>query len=239
LDDQLSLSLKGEKRNGFAMSNPTQLKRSANNPILKKIANDVHHAEEENIAYLYKTLIDTQSSADYLFEQSKVSPSKKTYPQHPFGRDMKLIAELITADTDTKIYYASLGSFDTHANQKNQQARLLKIYADAIAALTDDLKSNGLFDETLIMTFSEFGRRVKQNGSNGTDHGTANNVFLMGGKLKNGGVINQGPDLSRLENGDLIYDIDFRQIYATILENWLGTDSRIVLNEKFDLLSFI
>ena len=239
LDDSLSLAMKGLEKNGFAMSNPKQLERTTANKFLKAVAKQAHHHEEENVAYLYKTMIDSQSSAKYLADKSKVYQSKEEYPTTPFGRDLKQVAELITADTDTQIYYVSLTGFDTHANQKNQQERLLKQYADGMRALVKDLKRNNLFKDTLIMTFSEFGRRVKQNASNGTDHGTANNLFLIGDQLAKPGFYNEGPNLSNLDNGDLIYQVDFRNIYATILNKWLESSVPAVLGKKFDPLKLI
>ena len=194
---------------------------------------------EPEVVYLYKTMIQTQSSAKYLFEKSQTANSKITYPSNPFAKDLKMIAELITADTGTKVYYTSLGGFDTHASQKNKQNRLLKGYAESMAAFVKDLKSNDLLKDTLIMTFSEFGRRVKQNASGGTDHGTANNLFLVGGDLKKAGVFNEGPNLNDLDNGDLKYTIDFRNIYADILENWLDTESNLVLKKEFNGLGII
>lgn len=240
LDDSLSLALKGNIRSGFAASNPEQLKRATSNKFLQtvgKMANPEH--EEENVAYLYKVMVETQQSADYLYQQSKVFTSKVEYPQSSFAKDLKQIAELITADTDTKIYYVSLSGFDTHANQKNQQDRLLKGYADAMKAFVEDLKQNGLLDDVLILTFSEFGRRVAQNASNGTDHGTANNVFLMGGKLQKPGFFNAAPDLSDLDEGDLKYQIDFRNIYATVLDQWLEAPTSEILGAGFKPLSLV
>ena len=239
VDDTLSLALKGGKYSGFAVSNPRKLKRQADNRFLKAIANNGNHEAEENVAYLYKTLIDTQSSADYLFEKSKVHQSKIIYPNNAFAKDLKQIAELITADSDTQIYYAGMTGFDTHANQKNAQARLLKNYSESVAAFVKDLKSNNLLEDVLILTFSEFGRRVKQNGSNGTDHGTANNVFLMGGNLRKAGFYNVAPDLLNLDKGDLIYDIDFRAIYATVLEDWLEVEAAPILGRTFRGLQLI
>lgn len=239
IDDSLSLAMKGEHFGGFAMGNPDQLQRSSENRFLKAVGQQGHNHHEENVAYLYKTMIDSQSSAAYLYQQSKVYTSQESYPQTPFGQDLKQIAELITADTDTRVYYVSLTGFDTHANQKNQQERLLKQYAEGMQALVRDLKRNGLFDDTLILTFSEFGRRVKQNASNGTDHGTANNLFLIGGQLKSPGFFNAAPDLSRLDEGDLIYQIDFRNIYASVLENWLEADAPQVLGRQFEPLKIV
>ena len=239
VDDSLSLALKGKEKNGFALSNPKQLQRTAGNKLLKAIAQQQEHHEEENVAYLYKTMIDTQSSADYLFQQSKVYQSQEEYPKTAFGKNLKQIAELITADTDTKVYYVSLTGFDTHANQKNQQARLLRQYSEGMKAFVADLKKNSLLDDTLIMTFSEFGRRVKQNASGGTDHGTANNLFLIGGQLSQPGFYNEAPNLTDLDNGDLKYQIDFRNIYATVLDKWLDTNAKDVLGAGFSPMSFI
>ena len=239
LDDSLSLALKGQHQSGFAMSNPAQLKKTTDNKFLQAVAKNADHHHDDQVAYLYKTMIDTQSSADYLFQQSKVFQSKASYPQTPFGKDLKQVAELITADTDTKIYYVSLTGFDTHANQKNQQERLLQQYAEGMKAFVADLKEHGLLDDALIMTFSEFGRRVKQNASNGTDHGTANNLFLIGGKLKTPGFFNQGPDLTTLDKGDLIHQVDFRSVYSTILEKWLDTSAPSILGRGFNSLDLV
>ncbi len=234
VDDSLSLALKGAEHNGFAMSDPRQLKRTTDNRFLKYIATQHDDHGDEQVAYLYKTMIDAQSSAAYLHEKSKVHRTQADYPTTPFGKDLKQVAELITADTDTKIYYLSLTGFDTHANQQNQQTRLLKQYADGMKAFVSDLKANRLMDDVLILTFSEFGRRVKQNASRGTDHGTANNLMLIGGQLKKPGFFNDGPDLTRLDQGDLIYQVDFRNIYANILNQWLDADAMNILNGRFE-----
>ncbi len=243
VDDSLNLSLKGKDVSGFATDNINQLRKTANNPYLKYVAEShqhFHHDDDhENVEYLYKTMIDTQSSAKYLFEKSKVYLSKMDYPQNKFGKDLKQISELMTAKANIKIYYATLGGFDTHAGQKGKQNRLLKMYGDGMKAFVKDLKRNKLFDDTLILTFSEFGRRVKENAGGGTDHGTANNVFLMGGKLKTPGFFNDAPNLSDLDNGDLKFKIDFRQIYSEIITSALGGDPKKILQQKFSPLEIV
>ena len=113
------------------------------------------------------------------------------------------------------------------------------MYSEGIKAFVRDLKQNQALDDTLIMTFSEFGRRVKQNASRGTDHGTANNVYLIGGKLKKAGIFNEAPNLGNLDNGDLIYSLDFRRIYATLLDKWLGVDAMPILKERFSPLGIV
>ncbi len=240
VDDSLSLALKGAHRNGFATSTPRQLKKATDNRFLRAAAQHLgEHDHEPTVDYLYKTMIETQASADYLYQQSKVYQARADFPATPFGQDLKLIAELISADTDTKVYYVSLSGFDTHAGQKNRQNRLLQEYAAGMKALVQELQQNGLLKDTLILTFSEFGRRVRQNASNGTDHGTANNVFLIGGALQRPGFFNEGPDLNQLDQGDLIHQVDFREIYATILDRWLEAPSETVLKGSFSQLGFL
>ncbi len=238
VDDGLSLAMKGDRRSGFAMSDAKRLRRAAQHPFLKTVA-EHSHPEEAPADYLYKTLIDTQQSADYLYEQSKVHRARGNYPLTRFGRDLRQVAELITADTATQVYYLSLGGFDTHAFQRRKQQRLLQEYARGMKAFTDDLKAHGLFQDVLILTFSEFGRRVQQNGSGGTDHGTANNLLLMGGGLKQAGFYNGPSDLAKLDQKDLVYEIDFRRIYATVLDRWLQADAARVLRGEFASLPVI
>lgn len=238
LDDVLSLVLKGEENKGLAFKDPKKLYNTSNGRFLKDVNSD-HKNGEETIDYLYKTMSATLSSADYIYQQSKVHPTSQTYPNTNLGKDLKTIASLIFSDINTKVYYVSLGSFDTHVNQDNQQKRLFTELNDAVQAFTTDLKSNGRFNDVLMMTFSEFGRRVSQNASNGTDHGTANNMFFISGGLKEKGVLNAMPDLSDLNDGDLKHKVDFKNVYATVLNKWLGADDKMILGSKYSHLNFI
>ncbi|MDX1666388.1 MAG: DUF1501 domain-containing protein [Saprospiraceae bacterium] len=238
--DELSMALKGEQNKGFVMKNPEILQKTTGNRFLSELGRRYEQGNHhETAAYLYKTLIETQQSAAYLVRQSKVYRSMVDYPDTRFAQELKLVAQLISADTDTGIYYLNLSGFDTHARQQGQHERLLGQYAEGIAAFMKDLRKNDLLKDTLIMTFSEFGRRVEQNGSMGTDHGTANNLFLMGGSLARPGIYNEAPDLADLENGDLKYRVDFRQVYATILEKWLDESPDSVLGRSFKPLHLL
>ncbi|HTB99502.1 MAG TPA: DUF1501 domain-containing protein [Ferruginibacter sp.] len=238
IDDILSLALKGQNSKGLAFKDPRRLYSSSNEKYFKDINAD-HHAGEETVDYLYKTMSETLSSADYIFQQSKLHPTSESYPSTELGKDLKTIASLIYSEINTKVYYISLGSFDTHVNQDSQQKKLFTELNDAIKAFTSDLKKNNRFDDVLLFTFSEFGRRVTQNASGGTDHGTANNMFLISGGLKEKGIINPMPDLSDLQDGDLKYKVDFKNVYATILNKWLGADDKTILGSQFDYLNFI
>jgi uncharacterized protein (DUF1501 family) len=194
---------------------------------------------DQPVDYLYKTMASTLSSADYIFQQSRLRPSSQQYPKTGLGKSLQTIASLIFSDINTKVYYVSLGSFDTHVNQQNEQQRLFTEMSDAVKSFVADLKSNNRFQDVLLMTFSEFGRRVSQNASGGTDHGTANNMFLISGGLKQKGLINEMPDLNDLDEGDLKYKIDFKDAYATVLNKWLGADDKSILGKSFSHLDFI
>jgi uncharacterized protein (DUF1501 family) len=238
LDDTLSLALKGEENKGLAFKDPKKLYNSSNAKYFKEI-NANHQKGDETIDYLYKTMSETISSADYIYQQSKIHPSNESYPNTELGKDLKTIASLIFSNINTKVYYVSLGSFDTHINQDNQQKRLFTELNDAVKSFTNDLKKNNRFDDVMMMAFSEFGRRVSQNASGGTDHGTANNMFFIGGGLKEKGLLNAMPDLSDLNEGDLKYKIDFKSVYATLLHNWLGADDKMILGKQYEHLKFI
>lgn len=238
IDDILSLALKGETNNGLAFKDPRRLYSTSNEKFFKDLAAD-HQKGEETADYLYKTMSETLSSADYIFQQSKLHPSAEAYPSTSLGKDLKTIASLIMSDINTKVYYVSLGSFDTHVNQQDQQKRLFTELNEAIKAFTNDLKKNNRFQDVLMMTFSEFGRRVSQNASGGTDHGTANNMFLISGGLKEKGVLNAMPNLADLNEGDLKHTVDFKDVYATILNKWLGANDKLILGKQFNYLQFI
>ncbi|MBC7556841.1 MAG: DUF1501 domain-containing protein, partial [Chryseobacterium sp.] len=169
----------------------------------------------------------------------KAKSSTEDYPNSSLGKDFKTVASLIKSDINTKVYYLQVGSFDTHINQNQRQEKLFSDINDAVKSFVTDLKKNGLFDNVLLMTFSEFGRRVSQNASNGTDHGTANQMFFLSGGLKKKGVLNALPDLQNLNDGDLIYTEDFRKVYATVLKNWLGADSTKILGWKNGVYDFV
>ena len=240
LDDVLSLALKGQEHKGLAFKDPKRLFNTSQSKYLKDLNTAHHnHEHEKPVDYLYKTMAATLSSANYIYEKSKQHSTTTTYPTTELGKNFKTIASLIFSDINTKVYYVSLGSFDTHVNQQNQQQKLFKEMNDAIAAFIKDLKDNNRFNDVVLTTFSEFGRRVSQNASNGTDHGTANSMFMIGGGLKQKGFINNLPDLSNLQDGDLQYTVDFKSVYATLLNKWLGANDTNILGNKFDLMNFV
>ena len=242
IDDSLSLIMKGEIMNGIATKNPRILFNNTKTPYFKKVLRHQSdpHLSEHNLGYLYKTMIEAKSSAKYIYETSKTYKSKQEYPNNAFGKQLKTTAEFINSNIQSKVYYVSMGGFDTHANQADRQKRLLSTYSESMEVFVNELKQNDTFKDTLILTFSEFGRRVQQNAAGGTDHGAANNVFIIGENLKSKGFYNELPDLANLDaNGDIIHTVDFRSVYATILEKWLQVDDAVILNKSFSKLDFI
>jgi uncharacterized protein (DUF1501 family) len=240
VDDVLSLALKGELSKGLAFKDPARLYTTSQAKFFKDAA-ALHKDEagEQPVDYLYKTMSETLSSADYIYQQSRLHPTSAQYPNTNMGNSLKTIASLILSDINTKVYYLSLGSFDTHIGQQGQQQRLFTEMNDAVKSFVKDLKANNRFQDVLLMSFSEFGRRVAQNASMGTDHGTANNMFLVSGGLKQKGLINPLPDLADLVDGDLKHTVDFKNVYATVLKNWLGADDVSILGKKFDYMKFV
>lgn len=240
MDDTLSLALKGDVANGLAFTDPNRLSGTSNDPYFKALQTQ-HHTEDEhhNVEYLYKTMGETISSAAYIQQQFKTYQSKENYPNTELGKNMRTIADLIMSDINTKVYYVSHGSFDTHVGQQNQQQKLFGQLDDALNIFVEDLKKNHRFEDVVVMTFSEFGRRVSQNASGGTDHGTANNMFLISGGLKQQGMLNAAPDLMNLDEGDLKYTVDFKNVYATLLGKWLSADDGLILKHQYEHLSFV
>jgi uncharacterized protein (DUF1501 family) len=235
MDDTLSLAMKGYEVKGLALHDTGLFYNLAKGQHQKPVAT----SHNDNLNYLYKTLTETEESADYLYSMSRGYNTPVSYPNDGFAKNLKTIAELIIAGAGTSVYYASLSGFDTHVNQAGQQERNLARVSDGIEAMVADLKQAHRLDDVLILVFSEFGRRVKQNASNGTDHGKANNVFVISSQLKKQGIYNSSPDLDHLDEGDIAHSIDFRSIYATIINKWLKADDTKILGRSFDHLAFI
>ena len=240
IDDVLSMAMKGERSKAIAAKDPKRLFNSSNDKFFQALSVKHNgHEEELPVDYLYKTLSETISSADYIYKQSRLHAGSSTYPATELGKSFQTIAALILSDINTRVYYLSLGSFDTHVGQDGQQKRLFAQLNDAVQAFVKEMKQNNRFNDVMLMTFSEFGRRVAQNASGGTDHGTANNMFFMSGSLQQQGLLNAMPDLSALENDDLRYSVDFKDVYATLLKKWLGANDELILGRKSDYLRFL
>jgi len=180
-----------------------------------------------------RTAADTYASSRRLQEVGKNYQPKVPYPATPLANRLKLAAQLIDAGLGARIFYVSIDGFDTHATQAPAHQRLLAELADSVTQFFNVLKGSGHDKRVRLLTFSEFGRRVQENGSKGTDHGAASCLFVAGPSVK-GGVVGKHPSLSDLDADDLKFHTDFRRVYATLLDGWLGCDGKAVLGEKWE-----
>jgi len=185
----------------------------------------------DQAAFLTRTSLDARISSDRIRAAAARRPLAR-YPGGQLSRQLQLVASMVRADMPTRVYYVSLGGFDTHAGQQGQHARLLSQLGSSLKAFKEDLRAQGNSGRVLTMVFSEFGRRVAQNASAGTDHGTAAPMYLVGDMVRPG-LLGDHPSLTNLDQGDLIHNVDFRHIYAAVLEQWMGADASAVLGGTF------
>jgi uncharacterized protein (DUF1501 family) len=189
------------------------------------------------VAFIQKTAFDAYDTSERLQNAKNYKPTV-AYPSDGLAQGLKLVAQVIMQKLGTKVFFVEIGGFDTHANQRGDHARLLGYVSNAVGSFLQDLKNQGRDKDVLIMTFSEFGRRVQENGSAGTDHGAAAPLFIAGGSTR-GGVYGANPDFHNLVDGDIRYNLDFRQVYGTILDRWLGATSSQVLGSTYAPVEFL
>lgn len=226
IDNIDNLALKGEEPNSITVKDPNRFRTKSkienegqlsNNPQLdfvRKIANSVIEGSDD----IQKALANSASS-------------DVVYPKTGLAKNLEWISKLIKGNLNSKVYYTSLGGFDTHDNQLVIHKNKLSELNDAVYSFYEDLKKSQQLQNVTIVVFSEFGRRVKDNGR-GTDHGTAAPMFVIGGNNR-GKIIGRNPNLSDLDNGDLKHEIDFRSVYASLLKNKLSFDaSKIGIQNK-------
>jgi uncharacterized protein (DUF1501 family) len=197
-------------------------------------------SSDSPLDFLERTALDAQVTSDEIRSISRTAQNEASYPQGRLANDLKTVARLIAGGMPTRIYYVSQGGYDTHTNQQGAHDRLLREFGGSIQAFMKDLAAQGNLDRVLVMGFSEFGRRVEENASGGTDHGAAAPVLLAGGRVL-GGLHGTFPSLkpADLDRGDPIHTVDFRSIYASVLEQHLRAPSREILGRQFPQLKLI
>jgi uncharacterized protein (DUF1501 family) len=196
--------------------------------------------ENSGLDFVSRTAVDANASSDTIRKLVGARRSPVAYPVSRLAGSLQTVAALIAGGLSARVYYVFQSGFDTHAGQKQRHDRLMTEFSEAVAAFQKDLAHQNNADRVLTMSFSEFGRRVRENGSQGTDHGTAGPMFLFGPKVKPG-LHGQHPSLAAadLDQGDLKHRVDFRAVYATVLEKWLGTPAEPVLGHRYSLLDLV
>jgi len=242
---------------GITLSNPQQFRFIADGAATEEAFRDMNSPEDDapnaggsvamlsgsapggdTLDFLRRTALDAQVSSDRVLEITRKVKQATTFPKTQLGNSLGLVAKLIAGGMPTRVYYVSQGGFDTHNNQLSSHEKLMQDLDGSLKAFVADLKAQGNFNRVFVMTFSEFGRRVAENNSGGTDHGAAAPMFILGGGIKPG-LYGQQPDLKDLHDGDLKYNVDFRNIYATVLDKWLKAPSEAVLKQKFQNMAFV
>jgi uncharacterized protein (DUF1501 family) len=193
---------------------------------------------EGNLAFLERVAMDARVSSAKILELASKHKTKVSYEGTPIGRSLNMVSRLIAGGMPTRVYYVSHGGFDTHNQQVNSHDRLLGQLDRALKSFFADLKAQGNAERVVLMTFSEFGRRVGENASAGTDHGRASCLFVAGEGVK-GGLYGQYPSLTDLDQGDLKHTVDFRGVYASVIEGWLKTPAKPILKGDFPTMPII
>lgn len=221
----------GSGARAIVLSNPEQFLRQA------KLAQPYGGARNAALAHIAKVESDIAQAASRLGRTQYAFRTE--FPKNDFGNTVKTACQVIASGAGVAVLRLTLSGFDTHQNQPGAQANLLRQLAEGLAAMKAALNELNHWDRTLVLTYAEFGRRPKENQSSGTDHGTANVHFALGGRVK-GGLYGAPPQLARLDgNGNLPFAVDFRSLYATALEHWWGVPAALVLGGRFDTLPIL
>lgn len=225
----------------FSVSSPQRLKKVAENGTLFDTKNIVNNTHGDQVSFLRDTSNTTFRYAAIINNAYNNSKEFDSYQNNNFDLQLSLVSRFIKGGLGTKVYMVTLGGFDTHANQSGRHEILMNTLSDALKTFYDDLKKYGIADKVLSMTFSEFGRRVAENGSGGTDHGSAAPIMLFGPSLNGSSFIGKHPNLNQLDaRGNMESTTDFKSVYASVLSDWLCADSnlvnRAIIGTEFDLL---
>ncbi|MFO0879637.1 MAG: DUF1501 domain-containing protein [Gemmataceae bacterium] len=226
LGDQAALSLQGERPGSVTLAHPSILEPGTEGPLARGLDQMavVESTADGPLDHIQRVFRDSRALAHRLREATRTVRDTVQYPPYVLCQSLKLVARMISVGLPTRVYFVTLGGFDTHAAQAERHAGLLQELSEALTLFRQDLRASGQLDRVLLMTFSEFGRRVAENRQGGTDHGTSSSLFLLGGSVKPG-VHGGPPDLGQLDDqGDLRFQVDFRSVYASVLKHWLGVD---------------
>ncbi|RIH86602.1 hypothetical protein Mterra_01384 [Calidithermus terrae] len=223
-------ALQGDKRTAPAISSIETFSIRLPKAYEEEFDRELKQARSGTVEEVRRAMLSLRGALDKIGKLREVK-NKVQYPDNSFGKSMADVARMITGGLGSSVYYTTLGGWDTHAGQPPRQAELLGYLAQTLAAFRQDLRAIGRDKDVLVMAFSEFGRRVEENASFGTDHGKGGLMLVLGGGVK-GGLYGGEPDLEDLDDGDLKYRTDFRNVYASAL-SWIEADARAVLMGDF------
>lgn len=213
----------------FSVSNPEQLANIAENGVLHDVLNIPGCTYGDQLGFMRGMTNTTFTYAGVINQAYEAATNSVEYGDSSFAQQLKIVARMIKGGLQTQVYMVTLNGFDTHANQVDDHHSLMTDLSTSVKAFYDDLATVGRDHRVVGMTFSEFGRRIEENGSNGTDHGAASPVMMFGPKLDGNGFIGTQPDLQSPDaNGNLQFNTDFRSLYATVLKQWLCIDAALV-----------
>jgi uncharacterized protein (DUF1501 family) len=233
--DAVPVALRGRRANAVSLQSEADLKLTAQNLSIRRESAD----SLDVAAFVQRSVAQSYDAARQFRESTDAKRSSSgDYPDTKLAEKLQLVSKLLKLGGGTRIYYVSQSGYDTHAAQLYPHSQLLREFAGALKAFLNDLQAAKLAERVVILAFSEFGRRVEENGSAGTDHGAAGPVFLIGPNVR-GGLVGRHPSLTDLEQGDLKMTIDFRQVYATLLEQWLRVSALQSLGADFGQLALI
>jgi uncharacterized protein (DUF1501 family) len=245
--EKAPLSLTGRQQAAVCFNDPQtfRYRGDRNDPkrteLYRKLSLTTPESMKGNLDWVSQVSVTANEASEEVRRLAGSYKAKAEYPSTSLGRNMQVIAGLISGGLKTRVYWTSIGGFDTHRGQRLRHDSLMTQINDAVVAFQKDLTQQGQAERVLTLTMSEFGRRVKENGSEGTDHGAAASMFLFGPKLKPG-IHGEHPSLTDLQGGgggSLKHTTDFRSVYGTILDKWLGVSSEAVLGEKFPAIDLL
>ena len=235
-DQETPVALWGRRSQAKALSREEDLHLCLNPSLCRDQAQETDASLSSFVSR--QTLAAVEAAEEFTRRQTRVTTTGSSYPNTGLGERLRTISRLLKSGSQARVYYTAHTGYDTHSTQLYTHSRLLREFSNALKAFLDDLKSARLEGRIVVLAFSEFGRRVKENDSQGTDHGTAGPVFLAGAPVA-GGLVGAAPDLADLDVGDLRSHVDFRRVYSTLLAGWLGVDAAAVLTDSPEALPLL
>ena len=233
-DGTIPSAIIGRRTNSIALNNEKELK------LASGLDSPVGQNDADDLSAFVQNTVSASYDAAKRFAESKdnISSGDEGYPNFGLAKKLRLLSRIIRLGGGTRIFYVSLGGFDTHSDQAFSHERLLRQYSRSVKAFLDDMKKHKLSDRITVLTFSEFGRQLRENASGGTDHGTCGPVFVAGDAIKPG-ILSKYPSLTDLDDNEMKATVDFRRIYASLLEDWMGIEATAPLGGSFKPLSVV